>query len=272
MSGLCGYPRTRGRNLPPHIAQTLLDQGVINDDDLGMFERHYLDRRVPEFLQATHTDPANQPGAVESAVIDTQNQNRTPAYILWKDENLDLVSEEERALTRAFMTELQNDLQIERMNRVSKWRPILETFTGEVRVVLIKAGARLSRVVGVVIPTNDERWSELRGKPEKIINDPKGSYWIAGSPDFKNEADWRAHCAVKTEWNGDHGYVEHVVEESVFALYGRAAAQTSADLSRVFPGGAHQVAVPFGTFDPTKDGSVPYSELIKPMLWRRDKL
>jgi len=263
MSGLCGYPRTRGRNLPPHIAQALLDQGVIGDDDLGMFERHYLDRRVPEFLQATHADPERQPGAVDPDEIDAQVKpyfHREP-----RDEVLESIAPTpvDRGILN-FMDAVEADLK----SKNSEWREIWESFSGKIEVIRIKPGAILRRVVGVIIPSDTRKWSALSVFPEKIINDPRGSYWLTASQNFENEADWRAQFAVKTQWNGDHGYVEHVVEKSVFALYGRVAAQTSSNMSMAFPGGAHQVAVPFGTFDPTRGGTVPYSTMIKPMLWQ----
>lgn len=108
----------------------------------------------------------------------------------------------------------------------------------------------------------------MQADPRRVVNYPAGSFWTYEDlTQLNSEAEWRGSFAVKTEWNGDHGYVVYVLDRPQYVLFGLTGMQNSADPNKVFPGGGSQIYVPVGTLDPTKGGTLSNKSVIQPFSW-----
>lgn len=259
MSGLCSYPRSRGRILPPHIAQALLEAGFLSDEDIGLYACHYVNMGVPEFLQAAHANADQQAGAVDASEVPLQEA----PWVDWPKG----VEEYDELHADQFDAELYAGAETLRslLEKDSEFASLLTTFAGRVEVLRLRPGIKVYRVIGAVVPRDPKKWEEMKADPTNMISNPSGEFWTSRRLfEYTSEAQWRADFAVKTEWNGDHGYVVHTVKQTTFGFYGRAAAQSSALPGKDFPGGGMQLLVVRGTFDPTEGGLRSYSDIVRP--------
>lgn len=92
----------------------------------------------------------------------------------------------------------------------------------------------------------------------RVIGDDgsgSGSFWSPDPPP-SSEATWRGGSAVKDEWNGDGGFVQHTVgPEGLKAWSGPIAPQEAAVDGNVLPGGSEQIWVHRGTLAPDAPAS-----------------
>ena len=140
------------------------------------------------------------------------------------------------------------------------WKPIpdekTETFAGEPKPVVIEAGRHVYRMVGR---------SENFG-----TNLYAGEFWSLDPP-ASTEAEWRSGSAVLGKWNGDGGYIDHILTEDLHAWVGPAGPQNSQVKGHILAGGTVQIWVPNGTIDPLAGGASKVS-CTHPSPWNKGKV
>ncbi len=128
------------------------------------------------------------------------------------------------------------------------WPPIplhkTTTFDSTPEPVELPAGTPVYRVIGADPNFGTSRYD--------------GEFWSL-EPLPATEAEWRRDYAVLLAWNGDGGYVRHVLEQPVKVWKGPTGPQNSKQTGHVLAGGKMQFWVPIGAINPLEGGKTKCS-------------
>lgn len=237
MSGLSSYPRSYGEDLPPHVAQALLRH--LPGKDRALYGDRYRRESIPPYLRPNHADSV-QPGAIPA----TEPLPNPPLN------NLDFLFQS-RSLYVGVDAERIADLE-QTIRDQDDPMQVVTAFSGQVLATVLQPDVTLCRIVGLALPISENERQRFRDSDWRMTNRPLGEWWVIKDllVSFRSEAELRAALALRTEWNGDHGFISVTLQEPAAVLLGPAASQESVNPGAIFPGGGLQIYWPSAKHHP----------------------
>ncbi|MBA3684147.1 MAG: DUF4150 domain-containing protein [Planctomycetes bacterium] len=113
------------------------------------------------------------------------------------------------------------------------------TFSDPPVPVELPPGTPIYRVVGL--------------HPKYGTNDYRGECWSL-EPLPPTEEEWRRDYAVLSSWNGDGGFIRHILDKPLKAWRGKTGPQDIPERGYILRGGNEQIWIPSNTVDPLANG------------------